>query len=98
VYLHDVSKFDQKDGVFDVDLELWAKWLGDFEPEKLIIANAAEVERVVLGQESDGLWRSARTGERCGPSRTGPASPCSRKRRRRSPTTRCGSSRTASSR
>ena len=22
VYLHDVSKFDQKDGVFDVDLDL----------------------------------------------------------------------------
>jgi ABC-type transport system substrate-binding protein len=60
VYLHDVSKFDQKDGVFDVDLELWAKWLGDFDHEKLIIANAAEAERVLVGQESDGLWRSAR--------------------------------------
>ena len=60
VYLHDVSKFDQKDGVFDVDLELWAKWLGDFDHEKLTIANAAEVERTLLGQETDGSWHSAR--------------------------------------
>jgi peptide/nickel transport system substrate-binding protein len=60
VYLHDVTKFEQKDGVFDVDLELWAKWLGDFDPEKLVIANAAEVERELIGKESDGAWRSAR--------------------------------------
>lgn len=60
VYLHDVTKFDQKDGVFDVDLELWAKWLGDFDPDKLRIANSAEAERTLLGQESDGEWRSAR--------------------------------------
>ena len=26
VYLHDVSSFDQPNGVFDVDVELWAKW------------------------------------------------------------------------
>jgi len=45
VYLHDVTKFDQKDGVFDVDLELWAKWLGDFDPARLTIANASEVDR-----------------------------------------------------
>lgn len=60
VYLHDVTKFDQKDGVFDVDLELWAKWLGDFDPEKLTISNAAGIERTLLGQEEDGRWRSAR--------------------------------------
>ncbi len=60
VYLHDVTKFDQKDGVFDVDLELWAKWLGDFDPEKLLIANASEVERTLVGQEADGSWHSAR--------------------------------------
>lgn len=60
VYLHDVTKFDQKDGVFDVDLELWAKWLGDFAPEKLRIANSAETDRTLLGQEHDGAWRSAR--------------------------------------
>lgn len=60
VYLHDVTKFDQKDGVFDVDLELWAKWLGDFEPDKLRIANSAAAERTLIGQETDGEWRSAR--------------------------------------
>lgn len=60
VYLHDVAKFDQKDGVFDVDFELWAKWLGDFTPDKLRIANSAETERTLLGEESDGAWRSAR--------------------------------------
>ena len=60
IYLHDVTKFEQRDGVFDVDLELWAKWLGDFEPDQLRIANAAEVEREVIGKESDGAWHSAR--------------------------------------
>jgi peptide/nickel transport system substrate-binding protein len=60
VYLHDVAKFDQKDGVFDVDFELWAKWLGDFTPDKLRIANSADTERTLLGEESDGAWRSAR--------------------------------------
>src|SRR5262245_18481170 len=61
VYLHDVTKLDQRDGVFDVDLELWAKWLGDFNPELLSIANAAgELHRDVIGQESDGEWHSAR--------------------------------------
>lgn len=60
VYLHDVTKFDQKDGVFDADLELWAKWLGDFDPSKLTIANASQVEREQLGEEHDGDWHSAR--------------------------------------
>lgn len=60
VYLHDVTRFDQKDGVFDVDMELWAKWLGDFDAEKLSIANAGETEVKLLGEESDGSWRSAR--------------------------------------
>ena len=60
VYLHDVTKFEQRDGVFDVDLELWAKWLGDFEPDGLTIANAADVERELIGKESDGAWHSAR--------------------------------------
>jgi ABC-type transport system substrate-binding protein len=60
VYLHDVARFDQKDGVFDVDFELWAKWLGDFTPDKLRIANSAETERTLLGEEMDGAWHSAR--------------------------------------
>lgn len=60
VYLHDVTRFDQKDGVFDVDMDLWAKWLGDFKAENLVIANAGEVDMRLLGEESDGTWRSAR--------------------------------------
>jgi peptide/nickel transport system substrate-binding protein len=60
VYLHDVTKLDQRDGVFDVDLELWAKWLGDFNPELLQLANAGDVKRELIGQESDGDWHSAR--------------------------------------
>ncbi len=60
VYLHDVTKFDQKDGVFDVDMEVWAKWLGEFDKDKLKIANAAEVERTLIGEERDGEWHSAR--------------------------------------
>lgn len=60
VYLHDVSKLDQKDGVFDVDLDLWVKWLGEFDPETLALANAAQVERTLLGKETDGSWHSAR--------------------------------------
>src|ERR1044072_2509135 len=60
VYLHDVTRFDQKDGVFDVDMELWAKWLGDFKAEALGIANAGEVEMRLVGEEADGEWRSAR--------------------------------------
>jgi ABC-type transport system substrate-binding protein len=61
VYLHDVTKLDQRDGVFDVDLELWAKWLGDFNPELLGLANASgDLHRDVIGQESDGEWHSAR--------------------------------------
>ena len=53
-YLHDVTKFDQKDGVFDVDLELWAKWLGDFDASRLSIGSASAIEREPLGEEQDG--------------------------------------------
>src|SRR5688500_7537915 len=60
IYLHDVAKFDQKDGVFDADFELWVKWLGDFDPAQLKIANAAEVDRQEKGQEKDGQWQSMR--------------------------------------
>jgi ABC-type transport system substrate-binding protein len=60
VYLHDVTKFDQKDGVFDVDVELWAKWLGEFDPEALAIANAGEVEREKVKEENDGDWHAVR--------------------------------------
>ncbi|MBW2461259.1 MAG: hypothetical protein JRH11_06405, partial [Deltaproteobacteria bacterium] len=60
VYLHDVSQFDQKDGVFDVDLDLWAKWQGDFDREELHLANAASVEQTFLGIDEDHAWHSAR--------------------------------------
>lgn len=60
VYLHDVARFDQKQGVFDVDAEVWAKWLGDFDPDQLVIANGAQLERTELSKEQDGAWRSAR--------------------------------------
>lgn len=60
VYLHDVSKFEQKDGVFDADLELWAKWRGDFDPSNLILANSSDVERELIGEEKDGDWHSVR--------------------------------------
>src|SRR5256885_3613342 len=60
VYLHDVAKFDQKDGVFDVDLDLWLKWLGEFKPAEVVLANAGEVQRELVAEESDGEWHSAR--------------------------------------
>ncbi len=60
VYLHDVTKFDQKDGVFDVDIELWVKWFGEFDPARVSIANAATVDRALIGEESDGGWHSTR--------------------------------------
>jgi peptide/nickel transport system substrate-binding protein len=60
VYLHDVTKFDQKDGVFDVDIEMWVKWLGDFDPERVTITNGATLERTLIGSESDGTWHSSR--------------------------------------
>ena len=60
VYLHDVTQFDQKNGVFDGDVELWAKWLGDFDYEQLQVANGADIERTFLGHDVDGTWHSAR--------------------------------------
>jgi ABC-type transport system substrate-binding protein len=60
VYLNDITKFDQKDGIFDVDVVLWAKWLGDFNQDAIIIANAANVKQTLLGAEADGPWRSVR--------------------------------------
>ena len=60
VYLHDVSSFEQQDGIFDVDAEIWAKWRGDFDPDAIQIANAGRVDRHLLDRESDGSWNSAR--------------------------------------
>ena len=60
VYLHDVTRFELKDGVFDVDAEVWAKWRGSFDPEAIVVANAARIERQSAGVEKDRDWNSAR--------------------------------------
>lgn len=60
VYLRDVSRFEQREGIFDADFDLWLKWRGELEPEALAIANAAEVDRELLGEEVDGSWHSVR--------------------------------------
>jgi len=60
VYLHDVTRLNLKDGLFDVDLECWAKWRGTFDTGHLRIANSAEINREPLGSERDGDWRSER--------------------------------------
>src|SRR5690606_20211665 len=60
VFLHDVTSFDQRRGVFDVDADVWVKWRGEFDPELVQIANAVRIDRVSLGRDSDGSWHSAR--------------------------------------
>lgn len=71
VYLHDLSRFRLKDGMVDVDFEMWAKWRGDvdenghpargdFDWTQLEVANAAEIEMRFLGVESDRDWHTAR--------------------------------------
>lgn len=60
VYLHDVTTFELAEGHFDVDLDLWAKWRGEFDPDQLRIANAAHITREPLGVEQDGSWHAAR--------------------------------------
>jgi peptide/nickel transport system substrate-binding protein len=60
VYLHDVTRFDQKDGQFEVDLELWVKWRGELDPEAIRIANGASLERESLGSEAEDGWNARR--------------------------------------
>ena len=60
VYLHDVTSFNQRQGVFDIDADLWVKWRGEFDPELVQIANAVEIDRVPLDRDSDGSWHTAR--------------------------------------
>lgn len=60
VYLHDISRIELRDGVFDVDFDMWAKWRGEFDTDELQIANASDVEITTLGTESDGEWHTAR--------------------------------------
>lgn len=60
VYLRDVTRFDQRNGTFDVDMEAWVKWLGDFDPSILRIANESELNRDDLGTEDDHGWHVRR--------------------------------------
>lgn len=61
IYLHDVTKLDQRDGLFDVELDLWVKWRGDFDPSRVEVGNAtSELTREELSKEADGDWHSAR--------------------------------------
>ncbi|MBC7173168.1 MAG: hypothetical protein H5U40_12095, partial [Polyangiaceae bacterium] len=61
VYLHDVTRFDQRNGTYDVDLDVWLKWRGDFDPTELRLQNAAdELFREDFGATQDGDWHSDR--------------------------------------
>ena len=60
VYLHDVTRLALRDGLYEVDVEMWAKWRGALDPARIQLANAAEVDRAFLGEESDGDWHTAR--------------------------------------
>ncbi len=61
VYLHDVTHFDQRNGTFDIDADVWLKWHGDLDPSALRVQNASvELETIDLGETSDGDWHSHR--------------------------------------
>ncbi len=60
IYLRDVTRFDQRNGTFDVDMEAWVKWLGDFDPTMLRIANESSLNRDDLGTEDDAGWHVRR--------------------------------------
>lgn len=60
IHLRDVTRFDQRNGTFDVDVEAWVKWLGDFDPTRLRVANEASLSRDNLGGEDDGDWHVRR--------------------------------------
>lgn len=60
-YLHDVTAFDQRSGTYDVDMDVWAKWFGEFDPNLIRLQNAAgDVTSEDLGKESDGEWHAQR--------------------------------------
>mgnify|MGYP003593983915 CR=1 FL=1 len=60
VYLRDVIRFDQRAGTFDVDMEVWVKWFGDFDPTKLRVANESSLTRDDLGSDDDDGWHVRR--------------------------------------
>ena len=60
IYLHDISKLSLSDGTYEIDADLWAKWLGEFDATEIRFANASDLEFDVLDTERDGEWNSAR--------------------------------------
>ena len=61
VYLHDVTHFDQRNGTFAVDADVWLKWHGELDPSRLRVQNASvELETIDLGETNDGDWHSHR--------------------------------------
>jgi ABC-type transport system substrate-binding protein len=61
VYLHDVTRFDQRNGTYDVDADVWLKWYGDLDPAALRVQNSCfDMEMVDLGETQDGDWHSHR--------------------------------------
>lgn len=61
IYLHDVTHFDQRNGTFDIDADVWLKWHGELDPARLRVQNASvELETIDLGEASDGDWHSHR--------------------------------------
>ena len=68
VYLHDVARLAVRDGVYDVDFELWAKWRGEFDHDELQIANAARVETTFSSARTataTGIRHAGACAERC---------------------------------
>lgn len=60
VYLHDVSNFSLGEGTYEIDADMWVKWIGDFDPREIRIANGSDVELTPVGADRDGDWHSVR--------------------------------------
>lgn len=60
LYLHDISNLSLGEGTYDIDADLWVKWLGAFDPDEIRFANASDIERETLEVARDGDWHSAR--------------------------------------
>ncbi len=58
VYLHDITKVSLQDGTVDVDAEVWVKWRGEFDPERVVLANGGRVNRTKVREEADGDWHA----------------------------------------
>jgi hypothetical protein len=60
VYLRDIASFELKDGLFTADFDVWLKWRGDFDPSRLSISNAGEVDESEPVEENDEEWHARR--------------------------------------